>query len=176
MGNQAVITEQQSLADLHGLPRPVPRVGDYWEGQGGHYAGIMRDAKTGEQWHLILVDHPGFKSPWGKYGTLIEGEFSRIDGTTNTALILQQDPENKIAKAIRELEAEGHTDCYWPAEYENNLICANLPDLVEPIWHWSSTQYSSSYAWFQTFADGSQTVYGKYEVLAVRAVRRLLIR
>ncbi|QEY15493.1 DUF1566 domain-containing protein [Cellvibrio sp. KY-GH-1] len=169
-----------------------PRIGDYWSGQGGYYAGIMRDGSR--QWHLILavdaVDVTALgdqckkiipsveieiKGEWGKSNSQIPGEFSRRDGKNNTRLILAADPENKIASHISSLLIGGHKDYYWPSECENNLLFANLPEHLKPEWHWSSTQFSANRAWNQGFEDGHQDVDSKGCRYAARAVRRILI-
>ena len=152
-----------------------PRIGDYWNGQGGYYAGIVRDGK--HQWHLLLaaksVGH--IESEWGKYSNNIRGDFSARDGLQNTCLILASEPENEIANHFTALLIDGHKDFYWPAKFEQNLICINLPEEISPEWHWSSTQYSAYLAWFQHFEDGTQGFDFKYCRYAARAVRRILI-
>ncbi len=153
----------------------APAIGQYWQGQGGYYAGIMRDGDR--QWHVIAADKTlgQIESKWGTYGETIPGEFSRRDGQHNTALILAAEPDNKIASRFTALLIDGHKDFYWPSQFEQNLCCINLPELFTPEWHWSSTQHSAHFAWFQYFADGYQYLYGKNCSLAARAVRRLPI-
>ena len=165
------MTTKQKLQTLK-----TPKIGQYWQGQGGVYAGMMRDGN--HQWHLILAVAPEskIKAPWGEYGQLIEGEFSRVDGRHNMQLIFTAEPENKIVDCFAKLKIEDHNDFYFPAEYENNLICMNLPEHVEKTWHWSSTQGSANDAWRQVFEDGDQYVTSKYGTLAARAVRRLAIQ
>jgi hypothetical protein len=169
-----------------------PRIGTYWIGQGGIYAGILRDGDR--QWHLILaatqVDtntighkepaftpkpYPALTAEWGTYGETIPGEFSRRDGQHNTALILAAEPSNAIALHCSQIQIDGHSDYYWPAQCENNLLLSNLPEHFSPEWHWSSTQYSAHRAWDQDFGDGYQNIRYKCISLAARAVRRILI-
>ena len=152
-----------------------PRIGQYWSGQGGIYAGIMRDGEN--QWCLILAakEQGLIDTNWGKPGETIPGEFSRRDGQHNTALILAAEPFNEIATYITAIEIDGHRDFYWPSQCENNLLFANLPEHLNREWHWSSTQYSARYAWDQYFEDGDQGVLNKDGSLAARAVRRLVI-
>lgn len=152
-----------------------PAIGQYWLGQGGYYAGIVRDGD--HQWHVIAADKTlgHIESEWGTYGETITGEFSRRDGQHNTALILAAEPDNKIASHFTALLIDGHKDFYWPSQFEQNLCCINLPEHFTPEWHWSSTQRSAHYAWFQGFGDGYQYFDGKDSSLAARAVRRLPI-
>lgn len=164
----------------------APAIGQYWAGQGGFYAGIMRDGDR--QWHLILaaelVDATAdnskprtgkIESKWGTYGETIPGEFSRRDGQHNTALILAAEPDNKIASHFTALLIDGHKDFYWPSQFEQNLCCINLQEHFISEWHWSSTQFSAHGAWDQHFEDGYQYVGNKSHSLAARAVRRLII-
>jgi hypothetical protein len=44
-------------------------------------------------------------------------------------------------------------------------------EAFDPVWYWSSTQYSSSYAWYQYFGYGLQSYYGKEFEARARAVR-----
>lgn len=169
-----------------------PRIGTYWIGQGGFYAGIVRDGDR--QWHLILaatqVDtttighkepnftptpYPALTAEWGAYGETIPGEFSRRDGQHNTALILAAEPSNAIALHCSQIQIDGHSDYYWPAQCENNLLFNNLPEHLPHEWHWSSTQCSARLAWFQYFEAGVQGILGKSLNIAARAVRRILI-
>lgn len=151
-----------------------PKISEYWPGQGGTYAGIIRDGNR--QWHLILADQQHtIEAEWGTYPNHIPGEFSRRDGRHNTALILAAEPDNTIAGHVTALLIDGHKDFYWPAECENNLLFTNLPEHLAGNWHWSSTQFSARYAWIQDFEDGYQDIYDKGYSLAARAVRRILI-
>jgi len=151
-----------------------PIVGQYWQGHGGIYAGLIREGD--QQFHLIMAtgEQAAAKLPWGKFGEEIEGEFSFVNGQHNTQLILAADPENAAAKFVTTINIEGHTDFYWPAQKEQNLLYINLQDQCDAVWHWSSTQYSAHDAWFTDFEDGYQDLSYKDYSYAVRAVRREL--
>jgi len=41
--------------------------------------------------------------------------------------------------------------------------------------YWSSTEYSATYTWVQTFGDGFQSYYGKDNSRRVRAIRRVAV-
>lgn len=151
----------------------IPRIGQVWPNQGGVYAGIIRDGES--QWHLILADTATEKFEWGNYGSEISGQFSSRNGQQNTALILTAEPNNKAAQFVSALSVDEHNDFYWPADAENQLIRINLPEYVDPSWHWSSTQYSAHSAWVTYFEGGDQYVDYKDNSYAVRAVRRLPI-
>lgn len=51
------------------------------------------------------------------------------------------------------------------------LLFANLKDQFEQRWHWTSEALDGSYAWFQTFGNGSQGYNHKGYELQARAVR-----
>lgn len=150
----------------------LPAVGTYWQGQGGLYAGIIRNPTSDEKWHLIVATNQN-KLVWGEYGEKIEGASSYWDGAANTKAMLAN---NKCPAATwcASLNIDGHSDFYLPAQRELNLICINLHDRCDKAWHWSSTQYSASRAWNQNFEDGYQHASLKDNQLAVRAVRRIL--
>jgi hypothetical protein len=150
-----------------------PRIGQYWEGQGGFYAGTLRDGDTLR--HIILADAPEITAAWGADDKLIPGEFSRYNGQHNTSLIRAADCNNIVANFVYSLTVDGHSDFYWGAEYENQLISMNLPDQVSKKYHWSSTQYSAYSAWVQDFEDGDTYIGYKVSKRAVRAVRSILV-
>lgn len=147
--------------------------GEYWPGEGGIYLGIIRDGD--KHYHLFMAT-AAFEGPWGEYGNVIEGEFSRVDGAHNMQLILAAEPDNALCNAIKNHEADGHNDFHLAAEFENNLICINAREHVEPVWHWSSIQDDAYDAWGQDFECGGQDFGLKDDSRAARAVRRLLIQ
>lgn len=155
----------------HAESTTPPLPGTYWEGQGGIFVGTILDGET--HYHLVMATK-AFKGPWGEYGAEVEGEFSYSNGQHNTQLILAAQPQNELLLEITTHSADGHTDFYLPANFENNLICANAQKHIEKVWHWSSTQYSANDAWGQYFEGGYQYILSKYDELAARAVRRVL--
>jgi hypothetical protein len=70
---------------------------------------------------------------------------------------------------------DGRNDFYLPSRRELALCFANVPELFETAWHWSSTQFSADGACIQDFGDGDQSYSRKVYEYRVRAVRRLLI-
>jgi hypothetical protein len=131
MNNQAT---ESSIANVFKF-EDVPPIGEYWEGQGGYYGGIVRDGE--HQWHLIMTSHALSDIEWGKYGNEIAGQFSRRDGLHNTQLILAGEPENAAAKFITSVNADGHGDCYWPSQGEQDLLNLNLPEHTDGKCYWS---------------------------------------
>ncbi len=164
------MTTNQQVPNLATQAAVLP--GEYWPGEGGIYLGIIRDGD--KHYHLFMAT-AAFEGPWGEYGNEIEGEFSRVDGAHNMQLILAAEPDNVLCNAIKNHEADGHTDFHPAAEFENNLICINAREHVEPVWHWSSTQCDAYYAWYQAFSTGRQNIFNKDCERAARAVRRKLV-
>ncbi len=60
-----------------------------------------------------------------------------------------------------------------PAQTVAEAYRAGGPEAFRPEWHWSSTQYGPSTAWFQYFDDGNQSLNAKLNEFAGRAVRRV---
>jgi Protein of unknown function (DUF1566) len=107
----------------------APKIGEYWTGQGGIYAGVARGLEGAPDYHLILCK-----------------EDPKKDCTWQAAL--------DLAKTIT---ADGHSDFRVPTRFESALLYASLHDQFEADrWHWTSTQYSENYAWDQYFHDGYQ--------------------
>jgi len=151
-----------------------PMLGKPWPGQGGTYAGLIRGEDA--DYHLVVAtDEAGkLKGKWGSYGTKITGADSKTDGFANTQAMA--DAGSELAKAVQAVEIEGHKDFYLPSLGELSLIHANAPDGFDKEWHWSSTQYSDTSAWVQTFSAGDVNYgYGKYGELRARAVRRIKV-
>jgi len=154
----------------------VPQLGQYWEGQGGIYAGMMPGENGQRPYHLIVSEESGDGLEWGGYGHRIEGADSRINGMANTKTILLADGEHPAAEWAAKYTKDGHSDFYLPAQREQNLCFATILDQFETDdWYWSSTQYSAGNAWGQDFDDGSQDYANKYYPGRARAVRRIEI-
>lgn len=123
----------------------IPPIGQLWVGQGGYFAGIARDENGGPDYALIV-------SP-------SEGDF----GSLNWAAALTE------AAAFK---CEGHSDYASPTQRQIHLCYANVPELFQKEWYWSSTQYSVVTAWCQSFSTGHQSRLSKLSLSRVRAVRR----
>ncbi|BAK75426.1 hypothetical protein NH8B_0591 [Pseudogulbenkiania sp. NH8B] len=153
----------------------TPRIGEYWPGQGGVYAGLMRGENGGPDYHLIVArGDEGFAKEiaWGGYEQDEPAAKSEWDGLANTQALAGSGRDHPAAEWAAGLEIDGHGDWYLPARREAALCYANVSELFEKAWHWTSTQYSPDYAWYQDFDDGGQ--YGGRKVIQTRAraVRR----
>lgn len=112
---------------------------------------------------------------WGRWGLDISA--SDWNGEANTEAILRADPDNKIARFLKELQIDGRSGFYWGAKREidhihrsmGQLVRAFLPDVCV----WSSTQYSATSAWGQTFSYGDVLFWVKSSKASVLALRRL---
>ena len=106
----------------------VPEVGEYWPGQGGIFAGMMRGRDGTKSYALIL-------------GPMLPE--SNFDAATK-----------KAAKA----KVDGHKDFRPPYRNEQSLLFANLKDHFKSRWYWSCERRAvdEDYAWCQWFDDGFQ--------------------
>jgi hypothetical protein len=155
-----------------------PKIGDYWNGQGGIYAGMMRGEAGKPDYALIVPTDPkaGISDiQWGGRGIDEPDATSEYDGFANTRALAASMTDHPAAEWAFELVIDGFTDFYLPARRELSLLYANVPELFEKVWTHSSTQFSASTAWIQYFDDGGQDGADKsYEARGV-AVRRLAL-
>lgn len=157
----------------------APAIGEYWPGQGGVNAGLMRGENGAPDYWLIVPTHEsvkGKKLAFGGYEVDEPEAASRRDGLANTLHLVEGSAkEHPAAQWCDGLTIEGHKDLYLPAIDELALCMANVPELFEKEWHWSSSQRSANLAFYMLFAGGYQGLNGKGSELRVRPVRRLPI-
>lgn len=134
----------------HSAPFPLyalPAIGQPWPGQGGTFAGLVRDS-AGPTRALILADAKADKLlPWRK----------AIDWA-------------------KEVRVDDHADFALPNRNEARVLWANLRDSFELNWHWLSEEYDRSYAWCQGFLSGTQLDDRKATELSARAVRSFILQ
>ena len=154
----------------------IPPIGAIWPGQGGRNGGLMRGVDGGPNYWLILAEGAAATAElaWGGYDQ-DTGATSDHDGLANTKLLAESGLDFPAAKFAHAAHLEGKDDWYLPAIRECRLLSANVPELFESGYHWSSTQYSRYVAWMQYFDDGSQNHDGKNGARRVRLVRRLFL-
>ena len=153
----------------------APRLGTYWEGQGGIYVGVMPGIDGGRDYHLIASVDEGVDLEWGPSGKRIEGADSKRDGSANTLALLGSGYPHPAAAWASKYTKDGHTDFYLPAQRELNLCYATCAEKFEKDLYWSSTQHSAAWAWCQYFSNGGQISHRQDFRLRARAVRRLFI-
>jgi hypothetical protein len=128
---------------------------------------------------------------WGCSGTLLSGmnELGVGSGAHNTSQRDLCDDPTTAAKSAAAYVHNGYTDWFLPSKTELNLMYHELADTdnndtnsgvgdagnpggFASGFYWSSSQYSSSYAWSQYF-DGGVQIDGNFKgtTLRVRAVR-----
>jgi hypothetical protein len=156
-------------------PGQIPPIGEEWPEQGGVYAGMVRGSNGLQDYHLIAA-HPKEekKLEWGPTGNEVSGADHEWDGLANTIALIEDGHDHPAADWAHQLNLNGHNDWYLPARRELSLLYANVPDLFDKVWHWSSTQCSAYHAWSQDFADGDQTTGHKGLAFRARAVRRFI--
>ena len=153
----------------------LPRIGAYWEGQGGIYVGVMPGIDGGRDYHLIVTIDEGEELQWGTSGTRAEGADSKRDGAANTLALLASSHEHPAAEWASKYTKDGHSDFYLPAQRELNLCYATCAEHFEKDWYWSSTQHLAGWAWYQGFDYGYQGIILQDLRLRACAVRRLFI-
>jgi len=163
LSKQEIILPERNLV--------IPPLGEYWDGQGGVNHGLYLDADGKTRWLLAATEE--IEGKWGKYGTLIEGEFSVIDGAHNTELMVNADLS--LAKEIRAYSADGHTDFFLGSSGQHHLARANQDKHWKKKWYWTSTQSSSYSAWYQTFDDGYSSINDKDNTGLARPFRSVIL-
>jgi hypothetical protein len=134
------------------------------------------------------TDQPGY-AEWGCYLTNISGAEGTAIGTgaQNTIDIVNANcspntPGNSIAADIcANLTLGGYSDWFLPSKDELNLMWLNIGQGNAlglgnlggfSLWYyWSSTELGFSFAWEQSFGNGSQSHNVNSSTLLVRAVR-----
>jgi hypothetical protein len=153
-----------------------PKIGTYWTGQGGVYAGMGRGFDDMPDHHLIVPTDARaiFENRMlGTYGVDVSGASSDHNGMANTIALAAAGSE--LCKEALAVEIEGHKDFYLMSRTDARLCMANVPELFEKEWHLTSTQYSNYGAWSQNFGYGCQDTLGKGSKVRARLVRRLVL-
>lgn len=156
----------------------IPALGEYWPGQGGVNAGLMRGQDGTPDYYLIVAagsDAEFQDVKWGPYNHTVNGATSPWDGLANTKAMQNDCEPHPAADRATSYSCDGHSDYYLPARRELQLAEANCPEVFSDGWHWSSTQYSANNAFCMDFDGGGQRSLAKYGELRVRPVRRLFI-
>ena len=149
----------------------LPMLGEYWDGEGGIFAGFMPDG-NGSQYPLIASGDDFAPVEWGAYGEDEPGAKSDIDGWANTLALLESRHSHPAAELASGYVKDGHSDFFLPAQRQISLCRATISDKFEKAWYWTSTQSSANDAWGQYFDDGYQYYAGKGSQYRVRLVRR----
>ena len=129
----------------------IPRIGDYWPGQGGILHGIMAGQDGKPDYLLISAE---------------KKHHHAAAGFTD----MQEYPKT--------LTVDGHKDFSMPTRKEQRVQFANAkPGQFDAEWYWSCEQFAldSAYAWFQHFGTGSQNYWHKDNQFRGCVARRIPI-
>lgn len=155
----------------------TPHVGEYWEGQGGIYAGIMPDYEGTSPYHLVLSTDEATDVEWGPYGVSDAQARSESDGYANTDALARCEHRHPAAHWAARYEKDGRADFYLPTRRELDMAAASLPNqFSRSHWYWSSTEQTANAAQGTNF-NGSPlgTMYKTFPHGRARAVRRIFV-
>lgn len=154
----------------------TPAVGEYWQGQGGIYAGIMPDYAGTSPYHLVLSTHEAVDVKWGPYGVPEDQARSEHDGYANTDALMQCEHRHEAARWAAAYQKDGHTDFYLPARHELEMVAASVPDeFSRSKWYWSSTENTAQNARGANFNGMEMRHMFKSFAGQARAVRRIYV-
>ena len=114
---------------------------------------------------------------WGCIGLPISGATGTAIGTGNAntvAIIADCETAGIAARLCADLVQGGYSDWYLPSKNELNALYTNkdaIGGFDEFAFYWSSSQSSSTEAWYQEFFDGAQFTDPKDFEVKVRAIR-----
>ena len=155
----------------------LPTFGEVVPGAGGRLGAIMRGnlvaGKRQADYAIIVPDVKPVLLRWGPYKE-ISGASSLTDGIANTAAMLKA--KCPPALYIQSVKVDEHADFYLPARGEYWALRANVPELFEKGWHWTSTQNSRYDAFVQFFENGSSAWLTKFNEFRVCPVRRIQLQ
>ncbi len=163
-------TEGVRLAD-------APKIGQYWPGQGGFYAGVMPDYEGHDPRVLIVAHDEALRVAWGGSGGTEAGAKNEADGDANTRNLVdcrQISHFHQAARFADIYEKDGHADFHLPSKRELDVIYVTVRGaLDQTAWYWSSTEKSATLAWGRNFGGESIDTMFKHmpgHALAVRTV------
>ena len=112
---------------------------------------------------------------WGCDSTSISGADGTAIGTGNQNtidIVAGCSGFSFAAKVCADLTEGGYSDWYLPSKDELNKLYLNRTAIggFSGV-YWSSSEVSSTNAWYQNFSDGSQVSLGKFVSLFIRAIR-----
>ncbi len=169
-------SDQWDVTTDAGGPTGCPNIGDLCS-DGSYYIGQL----SGNE---IYATAPASQSSqaWNNSTSnwTVTGYTSTTDGHANTAgLVALSDagsPYNAAEYCDGLAGVHGHSDWYLPAKDELNLFWnggARVAGVLsDGTYYWSSTENANGTTWRQRFSNGTQGIYLKDEIYAVRCVRR----
>ena len=157
----------------------LPALGALWPEQGGHFAGITRDAAGATFAVIVASKEVGDALPtaqWGGYGKSEPGAIHWTDGLANTGAKSCGKLDHPAADVCTGFTHEGHADWYLPSIGELQLAYMHCKDQFSTDgYYWSSTQYGRYSAWVQAFVHGYSLTHDKGLERRVRPFRRFIL-
>lgn len=148
-----------------------PAVGQYWQGQGGIYAGEHEYPEG--RCHVVFAaaDLSGIA-----YGAPNEtsGVSSLMDGQANTHRLIRLPDSHPAAEAAQNFQADGHADFYLPSLEELERAHGLIFDSFKLTRYLSSTECSAFEAFGLDFALGWRAMVHKKSEITVRPMRRFI--
>lgn len=166
---------------------PPPAIGEYWEGQGGWYAGT--DTYNGTVYHIVLADKEADVAglPW-KTSNTYSGVFAGSDGMAATQTMVNLGIDlHPAAKHCVEYRGGGFSDWYMPSQLELITVTAEIagrgqfaagsPQANEPTAHyWGAYEYQAATAVSDLGGGGGRVYVNKtLTTRRVRPIRRVVI-
>jgi hypothetical protein len=159
---------QLTLAD-------APAIGQYWEGQGGIYAGIMPDYVGTEPRFLIFAADEAVDVEWGGLWGTETGALDTDNGMMNMEHLAgcrSTMHNHEAANFAAQYEQDGHRDFYLPSRRELDVAYETIRDQFDASdWYWSSTEHSRLMAHGRNFGEVGLPHLFKHMKGRVRPVR-----
>lgn len=155
----------------------APQIGQYWEGQGGFYAGIMPDYMGTQPRFLIFAADEAIDVEWGALGSHDASALDTDNGWANTKALTECNHvkhPHEAAQFASTYEKDGHQDFYLPAKRELDVGFETIRDKLDAEdWYWSSTQQSRLGAYGRTSGDLAIPLLPKHIKGRARPVRSI---
>jgi hypothetical protein len=156
-------------------PADAPRIGEYWKGQGGIYAGIMPDYVGTQPRFLVFATDESIDQSWGGFASAEPGARDPYNGAGNTHSLVscaRRPHQHDAAHFADEYEKDGHQDFYLPSKRELDLAFHTIPETFDPKeWYWSSTEESKVMAYGRTSVEAELPSLFKHMSGRARPVR-----
>ncbi len=155
----------------------APPVGEYWEGQGGFYAGVMPDYVGTQPRFLIFAADEAVDVEWGAPGSDDHAALDTDNGAANTKALAScrhVAGPHEAAQFALAYEKDGHRDFYLPSKRELDVAYETIREKFdEQDWYWSSTQQSRLGAYGRSFGDLTVPLLPKHIKGRARPVRSM---
>ena len=132
---------------------------------------------TGQHGLIAATSDQSADIQWYNGSYIVTGATATAIGTGNAntnTIVAVQGAGSYAASLCANLVLDGYADWYLPSKDELNELYLNKTAVggFASAYYWSSSEYDTTYAWIQTFANGSQNnYYAKANPNYVRAVR-----